>query len=326
MNNIDSSSLYRNILKRALLITWHNRFLWILGLFTTFLGLGSIYELAIRQSLQYNVLFGKFAGKFASISLSGIIISNDWDKIGIWNLIFFAIGVILATAVIAFLIWLTAVSFGALIKSAQVLDKGKKITFMKALKESRKKFWPILATNLVGKSLIFLLLALTGGLLSFVLTDSSAGNALIYFFASILFVAISLLFSFLIIYTSCFVVLKSKKLLQAVHDGWKLFKAHWVISIEAAVILFFVNLLVKIALGVAIILLSVPLMVLLLVFYTAAASTLPTVAIIVWIILSVIILIVVGSFFSAFQIVAWTLLFDKIIKGEALSKLHRIFG
>jgi len=326
MNNFDSTSLYRNILKRALLITWRNRFLWVLGLFATFLGLGSIYELAFRQSLQFDVLFGRFTDKFTNFSVSGLLIANNWDQVSILNLILFGLAVVITTAMIGFLIWLAIVSFGALIKSAQILDAGKKIKFFKSLSENKKNFWRLLAITVVGKSIIFLLLALTGGLLSFVLTDHSILNAVIYFFASIIFVAISLLFSFLIIYASSFVVLKSKKLLEASHDGWLLFKKHWVISIEAAVILFFVNLLIKLALLIIIILLSVPLMILLLVFYSAALSTLPMAAIVVWIIVAMTILIVTGSFFSAFQIVAWTLLFDKIVKGEALSKLHRIFG
>jgi len=326
MDNIDSTSLYRNILKRALLITWHHKFLWVLGFFTTFLGLGSIYEMVFRKSFQYDILFGKLVGKFTTISVSSLLISNNLDKVSVFNLVLFILAIAAITALIGFLVWLTIVSFGALIKSAQILDAGKKISLFKSLAESRKKFWPLFFTNIVGKSLIFLFLALTGALLSLILTDNSIGNALIYFFASIVFVAISLLFSFLIIYTSCFAVLKSKKLLLAAHNGWLLFKEHWVVSVEAAVILFFINLLVKVALAIVIILFSVPLMILLLIFYSAALSTLPTAAVVVWVIISVIIMLLAGSFFSAFQIVAWTLLFDKILKGGVLSKLHRIFG
>jgi hypothetical protein len=323
---IDSSSLYRDILKRAFLITWHNRFLWILGLFTTFLGLGSIYEMVFRQSFHYDVLFGKFASKFTTVSLSGILIANNLDKISVANLILFILAVIAVTALAGFLVWLTIVSFGALIKSAQVFGNNKKITFAKSLRESRKKFWPILTINLVGKAMIFLFLSLTGALLSLVLTDTSVGNALIYFFASIIFVAISLLFSFLIVYASCFVAIKSKKMADSIHSTWALFKENWVVSVEAAVILFFINLCVKLALIIIIVLLSVPLMILLLVFYAASVSVAPTILIVFWIILSICILILAGSFFSAFQTVAWTLLFVKIIKGGVLSKLHRIFG
>jgi hypothetical protein len=45
-----------------------------------------------------------------------------------------------------------------------------------------------------------------------------------------------------------------------------------------------------------------------------------------WIFTSIILLIFAGSFFSTFQIVAWTYIFDKISKGGVLAKLHRIFG
>ncbi|MBU1179366.1 hypothetical protein KJ885_00290 [Patescibacteria group bacterium] len=322
---IDSSSLYRDIIKRALLITWHNRFLWIFGFFATFLGLGGMYNFVLKSGWQTNLLYNQIANKITTISVSGVLITGNLGKINILNLFLLFLAIVVVGILAAFFIWLAVNSFGALIGGAQVFDKKRKVGLVKSFNKSKIYFWPLLGVNLLGKVLIFLFLALTGGILSLILIDNSAVNALIYFLTSLLFVALSLLISFLIIYASCFLVLKSKKTLDSIHEAWKLFKRNWVVSIEAAIVLFFINLIVSIGLAIILVLLSIPFMVLLLIFYSASAAAMPSIILALWAAVAIALMILVGSFFSAFQIVAWTLLFDKISKGNILSKLYRIF-
>ncbi|PIR66535.1 MAG: hypothetical protein COU51_03280 [Parcubacteria group bacterium CG10_big_fil_rev_8_21_14_0_10_36_14] len=326
---IDSSSLYRDIIKRAFLVTWRNRFLWILGFFTTFLGLGSLYEITVKNSINNIEIFSSFANKITSISLSGIIISKNLDKINIGNAILTIFFLIFATALIAFLIWLAVISFSGLIKSAQKLDQNKKkLSLRVVLKEGKQHFWQILGINILGKVLITCLLAFTGWTLSFIIIDHSIGRAFFYFFVALLFIAISLLITFLIVYASCFSILKEKSFFSSIKHSWDLFKKNWIVSIEASVILFAVNFILKLTLTASIVLLSIPFMILLLLFYSAAStiSGISTVIIAIWILISIVLMVLVGSFYSAFQIVAWTFIFDRINKGGVLSKLHRIFG
>ena len=321
---IDSSSLYRDIIKRAFLVTWQNGFLWIFGFFTSFLGLGSMYNFVIKNSWD-NTLFNGLLNKVLSISIAGTVISENFNKIGLSKLLLFFLALLLGVIVIAFLIWLAINSFGALIKASQILDKNKKITFTKSFKAQGKKFWPLLLLNLLGKIFIYILLAITGGSLTYLLVNHSVGRALLYFFISLLFVAISLFITFLVIYASCFVVLKSKGFFESIQNAWKLFKKNWVVTVEAAVILFFINLLAKLGFFILLILFSIPFMLLLLLFYSASTAVMPTILLALWIFVGVLLLIFIGSIFSAFQIVTWTFLFDRINKGGVLSKLYRVF-
>ena len=322
---LDSQSLYRDIIKRAFWITWHNRFLWIFGFFITFLGLGGMYNFVLKNSWD-NTIFNRLLNKITSVSLSGIVITENLDKINLGNLFLLFAAMLLVAVAIAFFVWLAINSFGGLIHSSQILDKKKKGSFVKSFNKARNYFWPILGVTIMGKALILIFLTITSGLLSSLVVYHSVGRALLYFFSSLILVSISLLISFLIIYASCFIVLKSKGVLESLHKAWTLFKENWVLSVEAAVILFFINLLVKIALIIVVILVSIPFMILLLLFYSASLVVMPTFIIALWIFISIILMILIGSFFSAFQIVAWTFIFDKISKGRLLSKLYRIFS
>lgn len=323
---IDSSSLYRDIFKRAFFITIKNRFLWIFGFFATFLGLGSIYELVINKSLANSELFVNTSYKFSMTAISGILIAKNFSQIKIFNLILLVAAILLCAALLFALIYLAITSVGALIFASKHLDAKKKIDFGESFTKAKNKFWQLLMVNIAGKILIFLFLFITGALFSLIVINHSLGKALIYFVIYLLLVAVSLTISFLIIYASCFIVLKSQSVKQSVLSAWRLFRENWVVSAESAVMMFLLNLAVKVILFIALVIFSIPFMIMLVLFYSASAAAAPTILLGLWIVFPVLLMIVIGSFFSAFQLVAWTLLFDRISKGDVLSKLHRIFG
>jgi len=323
---INSSSLYRDIFKRAFFITLHNRFLWALGFFSTFLGLGSIYELVINKALKNSDFFLNTSYKFSMATVSGLIIGKNLDKFGVINIILLVGAILLSLAIVAAVVFLSISSLGSLIQSSKLLDTKKKTSLFKSFIKIKDKFWGLLSINLIGKALIFISLFVTGGLLSFILINHSVIRSILYLFFYLLLVAISLMVSFLIIYSSCFIVLKSDGVKKSIINSWRLFKENWVVSTESAVIMFAINAAIKLVLLLALVIFSIPFMLLLVVFYYSTLATAPIIVVGLWITFSVIFMILIGSFFSAFQIVAWTLLFDRIIKGGVLSKIHRIFG
>lgn len=290
--------------------------------------------MVLSKSAQSFALFGQAAGKIGAYSLSGILIVQNLEKIKLLNLFLLFGAVFLALALIAFAIWLAIGSFGALISSAYALDKKTlrhrsgqaKIHFWKALDHGRRHFWQLLGINLLGKIIIFISLTLAGTLFSYIIFNSSVARAFLYFFIFLILVAASLLVSFLIIYASCFVVIKLQKIPQAIKNAWHLFIKNWVVSFEAMVLIFCLNILAQALIFAALVVFSIPFLFLLLLFYTAAVSSAPAIVIGVWILSSIILIIAAGSFFSTFQIVAWTYIFDRIEKGGVLSKIHRIFG
>ncbi len=323
---IDSSSLYRDVFKRALAVTWHHPKLWIFGFFATFLGLGGIFQVIITQGVRSGLTFSRTAYNAEAISLSGALITSNLGRINILNLLFLLGAVVLSVALLVLATWLAVSSLGALMSSAYALDKKKKLSFWKNFTQGHAHFWRLLSVNLSGKILILFFLALVGALVSLIVVDNSIWRALLYFSVFLVLVAASLIISFLTIYASAFVVLKSRGLLESLESAWKLFKENWVVSFEAAAILFILNVLAQAIIFVALIIFSIPFLVLLLLLYSSAAATAPFVIMAVWVFTSIIFLIFAGSFFSTFQIIAWTYIFDKISKGGVLSKLHRIFG
>lgn len=323
---ISSQSLYRDILKRAFFITIKNRILWVFGFFASFLGLGGMYDIIIRNAWDNSSVFIRFAGKFTSFSLSGLLIAENFNKINILNLALLFLAIIASVLIFAVFTWLSINFFGGLIFASQELDKKHKIKFLKSFNTGRKNFWQLLGVNLTGKILILIILTLTGGFLTFILVNNSILKGIIYFLISILLLTFSLFISFLIIYASCLIILKSKKLKEAIFGALELFKQNWIVSIEMATILFLANLLLKLLLIVVVTIFSIPLMILLILFYNAQAAIMPPIILGIWMFMGVVLMIFIGSLFSTFQIVAWTLLFDKIFKGGVLSKLHRIFG
>lgn len=326
MNNFDSSSLYRDIIKRSLIITWRHPWLWVFGFFTTFLGLGSFYEMVLSRTAQSFALFGQTAGKVGAYSLSGILIVQNLERIKLLNLFLLFGAVFLTLALVAFAIWLAIGSFGALISASYALDKKKKMHFWKSLDQGRRHFWQLLGINLLGKVIIFISLTLAGTLFTYVILNSSILRAILYFLIFLVLVAASLLVSFLIIYASCFVVIKLQKFPEALKNAWHLFIKNWVVSFEAMVLIFCLNIIAQALIFAALVVFSIPFLFLLLLFYTAAISSAPAIIIGIWILLSIILMIAAGSFFSTFQIIAWTYIFDRIEKGGVLSKIHRIFG
>lgn len=282
--------------------------------------------MVISKSLNSGFLFGQLAGNASVISLSGLLVSSNLGQINVGNLLLLFGAVFLSLALLVSAAYLAMSSFGALIFSASVLDKKKPLHFWKSFAHGRAHFWRLLAINLTGKIIILTFLALVGGLLSQIIINNSASRGLLYFFAFLILVAASLIISFLTIYASSFVVLKSRKIIESTESAWTLFRKNWVVSIEAAAVMFVLNLLAQTIIFAALVVFSLPYLLALLLIYSATVTTAPIIILALWIVTSIIIMLVAGSFFSTFQIVAWTLLFDKIVKGGALSKLHRIFG
>lgn len=282
--------------------------------------------MVISKSINSGMFFGQLVGNANIISLSGLLVSSNLEQINIGNLTMLFGAVFLSLALLASAAYLAISSFGALIFSASALDKKKPLHFWKGLNQGRVHFWRLLLINLLGKILIFAFLALIGWLLAQIIINNSVSRGLLYFFTFLILVAASLIISFLTIYASAFAVLKSQKIIESTESSWALFRKNWVVSVEAAAIMFILNLLAQAAIFAALVIFSLPYLLALLLIYSATVTTAPIIILALWIITSIITMLVAGSFFSTFQIIAWTLLFDRMVKGGVMSKLHRIFG
>lgn len=318
-------SLYREIFKKAFFITWRNKYLWLMGLFTTFLGVGGLYEATLKNSLVQTNILDKLQYKTAIVTLYGSIIGQN-----IGNLSFLKIlGLILAGLIILALfiasLWIGISSFGGLIFAANHIDGHKKTTFKKSFLRGHSYFWPLLWINLLGKLLIFTFLSLTAVAISYLLNKANILISIIFLLLFIIFVAFSIIVSFLVLYASANVILKNEKTFASIKNSWKIFINNWVVSIESGAILFLINVIIKIGAVTSIVILSVPFMILLMLVFYANLAILSNTIIMLWLFSGLLAILFSSALYSSYNIVAWTLIFDKIAKGGILSKLHRVF-
>lgn len=323
--------LYRNILLQAWQLTWRHKYLWFFGLFAALLGNGGVLEIFFRV-FSGDVSQGWLPGfgflqeiNFFSLStlanMGRLLVSDPL------SLLFTLTVFLLVIFVGGFLIWLIMVSQAALVHNAGRNINGKSHDFKDGLDVGMKKFWPVLGLNILVKiviSLVFLIISIPA-LLSIARADLFSAN-LFYVLAFLLFVPLAIIISFIIKYAIACVVIKGNKISEALIAGWQLFIKNWLVSLEMAFILFFINFMVGLGIIILFLLLSIPFLFLGLLFIKVAWYVNLWLIIVLAVILYLIIIIIIGSGLATFQVSSWTGLFIKLVKQGGVSKLARVFS
>jgi len=231
---------YRQIFKQALKIAWHNPALWFFGFFVSLLGTVGDLEVIFGGysfSQQSTLLaFWQGLGQGGIFSLAGfkgiaqVLSSNPFQLLLVT---FFGL---LVLGISVLVIWLTIVSQAALISQVVRLGGKQGVNWQQGWQVGLAKFWPILGLNAVLRLVIWLLLLLSGlvTLLNF------PGSLFIFILVFDGFLFLMLIFSFIAKYAICGVVLKDWKFKQSILLAWQTFTRNWLISLEVAVILFFI--------------------------------------------------------------------------------------
>ncbi|MBU2228831.1 hypothetical protein KJ810_00315 [Patescibacteria group bacterium] len=321
-------TLYRDIIKEAWQITWRRRFLWFFGLFAVLLGNGGEYEILFQnidavsnqQTLIYNL---------QNISNTGQL-QTYWDNIASYfsNYTASSIGIfVLVLAIFVLIVWLVVISQAGLIDSTLKIKAGKKADLESGFQAGRKYFSPIFILNLISRVFVYTLLFLIGiPLVYLFLSKESLGWNIAFSIVSfIILVPISIIISFVIKYASAFVVHKGQGVGAALRNGWKLFIKNWLISIEMA----FVVLLINFSLGLGLIIflgiVAIPFVLLGIIFYLVGTSVGVYVLGVVATVVLIAAAFIVGAFIAAFQFVAWTLLYRRLLGDKDTSKIIRLF-
>ncbi|MEA3464334.1 MAG: hypothetical protein U9R14_04680 [Patescibacteria group bacterium] len=323
--------LYSNILKQGLKITWQNKYLWFFGLFAALFGNGGEYEILAR-GLSGNANFfpgwQRFVetGVFSSQTLNNIKQIIHEDPLSLAMIL--AVGLVIFI-LFGFLVWLVIVSQAALVNnSANIITEKKsgKLGIQNGVAVGIKNFWPVFGLNIVIKLFIYLLFILLS--LPFVLSlaqNSMAAIDLFYVIAFIIFIPLAIALSFIIKYAIAYVVIRGSGFCAAIRDGWRLFAGNWLVSVEMAFILFFINLLVGLALVLTVLILAVPFLFLGLIFYYIFSATGFWVVAILALIIFLAITVLTGAALSTFQIASWTGLFIELINKGGTSRIARMF-
>ncbi len=225
-------------------------------------------------------------------------------------------------------IWLSITSLGALINAVKLIYNKKTTSLKENFEVGHKNFWPILGLNVLGKLIIFGLLALIS--LPVLFKSSSLPTALLYILLFVIAVLIVITVSLLIIYASIFVIAKKKSFGQSIQHAWHLFINNWLVSLEMALVLFLANIVAGFGLMFLLLFLAVPFVLLLVIFYYLALNVLFWFCLILFFITIIIVIALVSGLLTSFKISAWTLTFIELNKksfaGKLFEWLERLFA
>ncbi|MCK4539763.1 hypothetical protein KAU09_01250 [Candidatus Parcubacteria bacterium] len=323
-------ALYRTILKRAWGNTWQHKYLWFFGLFAALLGNGGELELIFRgfdEPGRNNLYAGMQrileTGFFSKGTLSNMGHMAQEDPFSLF-LALMTLFVILILGL--FLLWLSITSQVAIVHNTAKIKHDKEHDFKDGILAGMKKFWPVLSLNIISRvaaAIMFFIIGLP--LLLEIFKNPELVNSW-YIIMFIIFIPLSLMLSFLIKYSIAFVVIKGQKTIHAIKSGWNLFKNNWLISIEMAIILFFINFLTGLAAILLFLILAVPFLFIILMFSKMAFYFNFWFIIVSAIILFLIMIVFVGAMLATFQISSWTYLFMELVGKGGVSKITRIFN
>jgi hypothetical protein len=330
--------LYRDILKKSLSVTLGNKNLWFFGVFAALLtGVGRYSMSFSRVPEDWNSNFfstlAVFYHQSGSVGNAFINLANVFKRDPIFATIFLSFLLILVL-VMVFLLWLAIISQGGLINNAAKIIKsnGKKegATIQEGIAAGVKNFWPVLGYNLLTVALTCFFAVLVGLPLIFMTVQSDASVYLLYMLLFILFVPLALIVSFLTKYAICFSVIKGQKFVDSFVEACLLFSQNWLISLEMALILFIIDFLFVVAMGMAFLILAIPYLFVarilsLGLFILIGADIFFPVAMIIGLILALGGVILAGAVITCFETVAWTELFINLVdKKGGLSKVVRL--
>ena len=322
---------YRQILKTSLKISWKNKYLWVFGIFASFLSIGAEYQILWR-ALSRQATLDWYNG-WNMYMQTGIFSGAVWGNIvhlfktnpGIMTMILFFSLIILAIIFVS--IWLAVTAQIALVINTEKIIKSKKDEIAVAdrsnLAAGAPSFWPVFGLNLFSKIIINVLVILITLPLLFLAVNHLLLNVLYLIFFVIL-IPVAIAVSLLIKYAIAYVALKKQTIFMSLKKAWELFKENWIISLEMALLLFVISFLATLAILIASAIIAVPFIILATSFFHLFSMAAFWVMVSLALIVITIFIILAGAFLSAFQVVVWTNLFMQLVSKGGESKLERI--
>ncbi|MFH0779628.1 MAG: hypothetical protein V1928_02090 [Parcubacteria group bacterium] len=318
---------YRIIFKRSLALSWKHKWLWILGFFAAFIGNGSVYEALLRSFNNFSDGQSLFA-TIKEYSQTGVLGLASWSNLSsMWakdasGIILPIMALLLFLCVLALVISLGVISQAGLIRSLVELDKSKSVRT--SLKSSWQigveRFWPVLEINVITKVVFFGILFL----LAFIFSLFAGQNWIVYGIAMLIFVIIGIIIYFLTIYGTAFAVLRNKNAFHSLMLAWHLFRRNVVLNLEMGLLLFGMNILVLLAAFAVLFIVLSPLFLIYLMFMFSSVALGVTIMTGIMAAIAIVVMVLLGSWWSAFQLGAWAILFEDLVMKGGVSKITRI--
>lgn len=307
---------YREALGHAWHLASKHKRLWVFGLLAIFLGQFGLAN-----------FIGQLVGKvfFADSSWW----PATWGAIHIVTgeqLLWFSWLAFIVAAVIMFVVAASVCAQGALIATAvHWYNTRLMLNFHSAWRQGVKHFWRILAANILEKLLLAIILMILVEALALI-----PGGTIFWFAVQILFIAggvlAALAVSTVAIFTLGHVLVNNKGFIDALIDAWRLFRAHFLVSVELSIMLLACNAIVFMALWLASFLVLIPSFLLSVTAGFSGLTSLVAVSVVAYVLLFVLVIALLGAIFNAFTTSAWMYLFMHMYHEGLGSRLKHLVG
>jgi len=311
--------VYRILLKDAAIITWKQKYFWLLGFFLALGGQSGVYDVLLRN-------WNNWLGHGLTLAAGPL----NWPRIPAVSLgtttlppglIILSLLMVLIAALVIFM---GVVSLGGVIWGTRQIARGKRAPLRDAWAKGLSAFWPLLLVAALSYVLLNVIFIAIAGPTVLLATHNTASNILVFIAGYAIFLPLGLAVAFGSFYASCGVVIEGHGVPDAFAHAWHLFRRNIVLSLELGLALFVFSILFSLTSIVASAVIMFPFLIGLAIAFLAGAYTTALVFLVLAAVIFVIVTVVAGSYLMSYQIVAWTLLYQKISDRGTLPKLVRI--
>lgn len=325
---VDSSPVFRPLLRSAWHITWTHPWLFLFGLAASFLGTGGLWELLANSTdasvaaTQSLAAIGAWFGNGDALAMVRGFFRAFREAPGTLvaaTLLF----LVLALAVLLIFL-LGAVGNGVIIDSAMKATRRLKTTVRGEWAVGKRFALSLLGIHITIKAGLALLFIFAG----FFLKAAISAKGLLLVFAMAAFIVLvggSLATTFLTLYAACYRVIRGFSIREALRASLVLFRSHWLLSIECATLFFLISLVIGLVTFLALLILTIPFVFLIIMFQLFHLPGGMSLVITFWLIIAALLFACAAALFTTLQTVSWTLLFLQITEGNATPKLMRLF-
>lgn len=317
--------VYREILPQALRFSWKHPHLWVFGIFAALLNTGGALDVFWKffnsvQSQGTDIFIGNTAVRLweAAQATAGSV--HAWLP--------FARGLLAVSLLTVLFMAFSALSCicqGALVHAIGVWKSNKKNTFKQALWVGARALFPIAVLNILILTTIWIARFGVSLPLAMALGRDHSAFTAVYVVSFIVFFVLALVMAIIQVYALNAMILQGASLAQAFSRAWELFKSHWLVTIETAVIQSVMVLLIGLAATIATTILSLPSLLLYVLSLMNNNFLLFQVALGTFMAITLLFLLAVLGFTVSFQYAVWTLMFRKLGEGGVVPKMHRLF-
>ncbi|MFA6427302.1 MAG: hypothetical protein WCW16_02550 [Candidatus Magasanikbacteria bacterium] len=321
---------YRDAFKASWELAWHHKSLWIFGLFAAFWGQLGIMELLAKVVFGASTLHTPSAFVYAVnffTQYNFVDFARVWHPgLDTWVWTLWLVVIFVGFAV--FLAFISTVSQGAIVHSAEkYMEKRKKKFESSSVSwhESRKYFGKLFALNILRKIIEIAFISFAAWGMANALIEPNGSDVALFLFLFVLAALMGMVLSFMLVYSTGYVVIEKKKFVESLHMAWRLFTRHWLVSFEVGFLLMLANLVLVALVLVGLYLLFLPSLVMWLIAFAIQSQGLYIAGMFLGFGLFLVYLAILGSMFTVFVTSTWSYLFAKMHREGVVSRVVHFF-